>query len=93
MGDDQLDEKLEKLEKMVTEDHRMIRSLYIRARITSILRIVYILILIGAAIGGYYFIEPYLKEVKEIYRSIKATQSQLTPEGIIQWFQGTSTKQ
>jgi len=90
---DSLDEKLEKLEKMMEQDHKMIRSLYIRARLASILRIIYILILIGLAVGGYYFIEPYLNEVKEIYRSIKATQSQLTPQGIMDWFRATSTPQ
>jgi len=88
---DNLDEKLDKLERMVAQDHKMIRSLYVRARISSILRIIYILVLIGVAVGGYYFIEPYLKEVKEIYRSIKATQSQLTPQGIMDWFRATST--
>ncbi len=83
---EEFDQKLERLTKMVEEDHQMIRSLYTRARINSILRIIYLILIVGAAVGAYYFIEPYLTKVMEIYNSVKNTQANFNPQGIFEWF-------
>ena len=90
--DDHLEEKLDRLSRTVEEDHKMIRSLYVRARLTSILRIVYLFIIIGTAIGAYYFIDPYLQKVAQVYEDVKTTKSNFSSNGIIQFFQSFGDK-
>jgi Trk-type K+ transport system membrane component len=84
--DDHLEEKLDKLTKTVEEDHKMIRSLYVRARLASILRIIYLLIIIGTAVGAYYFLDPYLKKIMDLYDGIKGAQSTFASSSVLQFF-------
>lgn len=77
MHDDELDQKLENIEKLVEENHKMVRSLYVRARINSGLRIFYWLIIIGFAISSYYYVQPYLEQFRESYRVVTEAADRL----------------
>jgi hypothetical protein len=71
MPPDNLDEKLQKIERLAEEDHKMIKSLYVRARIATGLRILYWAIIIVVVVGSYYFVLPYVEEFKKFYSSFE----------------------
>ncbi|MFA6459247.1 MAG: hypothetical protein WCV79_02530 [Candidatus Paceibacterota bacterium] len=51
---------LERTYKLVEENNAMLRSVRRSSRITMILRGAYWLVIIGASIGAYYLIQPYI---------------------------------
>ena len=74
MQDEDLKEKIDRLEKIVEEDHKMIRSLYVRARIASGLRIFYWTIILILAISSYYYVQPYVAELRSVYDNLQSVQ-------------------
>jgi hypothetical protein len=65
-----LPEEKELLEKSVAlgeENNKMLRSLTRSMRWGRIMRIVYWTLLIGSALGAYYFIQPYIEQVLGVY--------------------------
>jgi hypothetical protein len=85
MNDD-LEKKLETLTKIVEEDHKMIKGIYIRSRLASFVRILYWAVIILAAFGSYYFISPYLQSLREAYDSIIEVKGSLDPSKISDFF-------
>lgn len=64
-------EMLRKALELSQENNKMLHSIKRHLFIGRILRIVYWIIIIGAAIGIYYYIEPYLASIRGAYGSIK----------------------
>lgn len=58
--------------KLAEENNKMLRGLRRRARISSFLRIVYWMIILGITFGAYYFIEPYVNSMVKSYNDIKS---------------------
>ena len=58
--------------KLAEENNKMLRGLRLRARISSFLRIIYWLIILGITFGAYYFIEPYVNSMIKSYNDIKS---------------------
>ncbi len=65
---------VEKLEKAVEENmelsrenNRMIKALYKNYRTVRVFRILYLVLIIGTALGAYYYLEPYLQQISELY--------------------------
>ena len=56
-------------------------------RIANVVRIIYWIILIGAAIGAYYFIQPYIEGAQEIYSNVDSRFTAVDAE-----FQGNLEK-
>jgi TRAP-type C4-dicarboxylate transport system permease small subunit len=55
-----------------TDDmYRMVRSLYRGQRIRTILRVVYFIVIIGAMVGAFYFIQPYIEQITETYTGVQ----------------------
>jgi hypothetical protein len=96
--DDKLEEKLEKLTKIVEEDHKMIKGVYTRMRISSAFRIIYWALIILAALGAYVWVRPYIDSFKEAYDSVNQYRTSITGKSgffstmLEKWF-GTSTPQ
>jgi hypothetical protein len=87
--DDKLNEKLEKLTRLVEEDHKLIKGMYVRARWTNFFRIVYWGIIILAALGAYVSLQPYIDSFKEAYQSVNQYRTGVTGEsGFFQKFFG-----
>jgi len=57
---------LERTYKMAEENNSMLRSIKRTNRIGTIFRIIYWVVLIGAALGVYYYLQPYLEGVSDI---------------------------
>lgn len=64
-------EMLKKALELSRENNKMLQSIKRSMFVGRIFRIVYWVIVIGAAIGAYYYIEPYLDEAIGAYGSIK----------------------
>ena len=56
---------------LAKENNRMLKSLYSSYRWSRILRITYWVIVIGLALTGYYYAQPYLEKVRDIYHEIQ----------------------
>ena len=57
--------------KLAEENNKMLRGMRRSARIASVLRILYWVIILGSAFGAYYAIQPYLNSVVESYNGMK----------------------
>lgn len=53
--------------ELAEENNRMLRKMERMARINTAIRIAYWVIVIGAAIGLFYFLQPYIDMAKAIY--------------------------
>lgn len=51
---------LERTYKLTEENNEMLRSIRRSARVATAMRIVYWVIIIGASVGAYYLIQPYV---------------------------------
>ena len=90
--DDKLNDKLEKLTRIVEEDHKMLKGVYTRMRIGSAFRIVYWGLILLAALGAYVYIQPYIDSFKEAYESVNQFRTSVTGDsGFLERFFGGST--
>jgi len=64
-------EMLKKALELSRENNKMLQSIKRSMFMGRIFRVVYWIVVIGAAIGAYYYIEPYLDEAIGAYGSIK----------------------
>lgn len=48
---------------------------------SSVTRLIYWVIIIGASLGAYYYLQPYIDEIRETYQQIKEGTSSVS-EGI-----------
>ena len=62
---------LKKALELSRENNKMLQSIKRSMFVGRIFRVVYWIVVIGAAIGAYYYIEPYLDEAIGAYGSIK----------------------
>ena len=82
----------------LTEDNnKMLHSIQRRARLGFAFKVFYWIIIIGVGIGAFYYVQPYIDQVKNSYASIKETQSKLSdfPRSWedVKGFFGTSTSE
>ena len=74
---------LERTLSLTQENNTLLRKIRNSARISSIMRLFYWLIILGLSFGSYYFIQPYLDQLRQIYsgvndgiNTVKSAQSQ-----------------
>ena len=85
MGNDiqEIHEKLDELTKIVEENNRMVKSLYQRARMATIVVAVKWILIIAITLGSLYYIQPYLEGALIAYTDAA---------GFIDNFNGSSKK-
>ncbi len=66
----ELNEKMDEMMKLIRDNQRMTRNLWHRARISAAISIVKWVIVIGAAIGAFYYIQPVIDAIMSMYESI-----------------------
>lgn len=64
-------EMLKKALELSQENNKMLHSIKRHLLMGRIFRIVYWVVIIGAAIGIYYYIEPYVEGARQSYDSLK----------------------
>lgn len=68
-----LESRIEKIEETVEENNELLRKIRRKEIFNFWFNIVKILIFLGVFYYGYLFVEPYLKDLFEVYTSIKET--------------------
>lgn len=84
---DPADKKVQELLSLTRENNTMLHKMRRSQRIANVVRIIYWIILIGAAIGAYYFIQPYIEGAQEIYSNVDSRFTAVDAE-----FQGNLEK-
>jgi hypothetical protein len=64
---EELSARLEELHKVVEDNHRMMEKVYRSMVLNRIIRIVYWVLVLGAAVGAFYFLQPYLDTISGSY--------------------------
>ena len=73
----ELEKRLAALESLTKENHTMLAKMRRGQIWASIFRVVYWLIILGAGVASYYFLQPYLQQLFETYTKIQAQISHL----------------
>jgi len=60
-------ELLEKSVKLAEDNNRMLHSMRKSMRRSSVARGIYWVFIIGSAVGGYYLLQPYIDQLKDVY--------------------------
>jgi len=60
-------ELLNRSVSLAEENNKMLHSMKRSQRMASIMRAVYWIFIIGSAVGAYYFIQPYVDQIKDVY--------------------------
>jgi hypothetical protein len=67
---EELKEKITELTELVEESHRMIKNLYQRARLATVVVFIKWFVIIGLTVGSFYFIGPLLSNLAGIYGGV-----------------------
>lgn len=65
-------ELLNKAVELSEDNNKMLHSMRRSQRIASFFRVIYWLFIIGSAVGAYYFIQPYVDQLMEVYGGAKS---------------------
>ena len=68
---------IEKTYSLVEENNKKLRRMRRSQKVTSIMRVVYWLIIIGIAIGAFYFLQPYIDKLEKFLGSTGISIDQL----------------
>ncbi len=77
---DPMDKKINELLKVTEENNIMLRKMKRSMRIATIMRVVYWVIVIGVAVGAYYFIQPYIEQAQDVYQDVNNRFEQVDAE-------------
>jgi len=65
-------ELLKKSIELSEESNKILRSMRRATRWNNVFRVIYWIVILGAAFGAYYFIQPYVSAVTDAYTGIKS---------------------
>lgn len=65
--------KLEEVLRLAEENNKIIRKMKRAIEWGRVMRIIYWLFIIGSAFGAYYFIQPYVDQVRDLYGGAKSS--------------------
>ena len=71
--DEGTESHLREIKDIVLENNKMLHSMRRTARFGMILHSVYWIIIIGASIGAFIYIQPYIDEIMKTYTNIQQT--------------------
>lgn len=63
----ELHEKIDDLTDLVEENQRMLKNLYQRARLATVVVFIKWFVIIGITIGSFYYIQPFINSLVGIY--------------------------
>lgn len=70
MDIEELADRVDELTKITEDNNKMIRSLYQRARISTVFILLKWVIIIGITVGSFYYIQPYIESVMGVYTNL-----------------------
>ena len=72
---------LEETYRLTEENNRMLRKIRKVQKLTTLLRILYAVIILGLAVGAFYYLNPYLDGLIHIYTSVSGFEEKITGGG------------
>ncbi|MCE9549296.1 hypothetical protein K8Q98_02770 [Candidatus Nomurabacteria bacterium] len=63
---------LESTFQLAEENNKMLRSMRRSMRIARVISALYWVLIIGSAVGAYYFVQPYIDQMLGVYGSTKS---------------------
>lgn len=75
--DQNLEERLNTIEKKIDENHVILVRIRRVQRNAGLFRLFYWLLIIGLTAGSFYFIQPYLQQISEVYSGFQDTQQDI----------------
>jgi hypothetical protein len=64
------------------DNNKMLHSIRRTMRFSSVMTFIYWIIIIGSAIGTYYYFQPYFNKILGVYNSIVGTQYKLPSKSV-----------
>jgi len=61
----------DRLMTLTEENNRLLHKMWRAARLARAARVVYWIILIGASIGAYYYIQPYIDQILSLFTGLQ----------------------
>lgn len=58
---------------LAEENNKMLHSMKRSMRISRIITSIYWIFIIGSAVGAYYFLQPYIDQLMEVYGNVQGT--------------------
>lgn len=74
-----MEEDISRLEAKIDENTRLLKKLLLHNRWISLVAAVKWLVVLGAALGVYYYFQPAIDQLIELYKNILAGYGQLMP--------------
>ncbi len=65
--DPEMKQKIDELFELTKENNKLLRKMRSSQKWASITRLLYWIVIIGVSIGAYYYVEPYLKQIINVY--------------------------
>jgi len=65
-----MDDDLNRLEAKVEENHRLLKKLLLHNRWLSLVTAIKWIVVIGAAFGLYYYLQPFIDQTVQLYKTI-----------------------
>ena len=75
--DQETNDRLTRIEKMVSDNNRMLSKMRRAQKNAAFMRVVWGIIVIGLIIWAYQFIKPYLAQIESAYSSINSSVTTL----------------
>ncbi|MDR3519284.1 MAG: hypothetical protein P4L63_00115 [Candidatus Pacebacteria bacterium] len=70
---------LENIYSLEYENNKILRSMKRSMVWGQIMSVVYWLIIIGASIGAFYFLQPYINKIMNLYNSVSGVEQTINP--------------
>ena len=74
---ERIQKQLDAVTELSRENNRMLTSLWKHHRVVRVFRIIYLVLIIAAALGIYYYLEPYLEMISRLYTGNSETLLQV----------------
>lgn len=58
----EIEEKIESLEKITKDNNRVLRSIQSHMRMSTLMNVLYYVVIVGSMIGLYYYFQPFINE-------------------------------
>lgn len=76
-----MERKLRETRELAERNNEILQKLYRSMMWSRVMWVLYLVIIIGIAIGAFYFLEPYWDTVMEAYDSVRGQIQFSTPQG------------
>lgn len=80
--------ELKEIKALVRENNKMLSKLRRAQVINRVFHAIYWIVIIGAALGLFYFLQPYFEGVQNIFQGVQNTQESFLGNGIFNLFGG-----